>query len=117
MSQVALAVILLVGAGLLGRSFWKLTGVQPGFQPDQVLTMRTTLPVSKYESDSRIRVFGSELLERIKNLPGVRAVGSINYLPMSNVGRAGFFDIEGRPQVRPGGPAQLMDQCRWRALF
>ncbi len=100
-SQVALAVILLVGAGLLGRSFWKLTGVQPGFQPDQVLTMRTTLPVSKYESDSRIRVFGSELLERIENLPGVRAVGSISYLPMSNVGRAGFFHIEGRPQARP----------------
>ncbi len=102
MSQVALAVILLVGAGLLGRSFWKLTRVQPGFQPDGVLTMRTTLPVSRYDSDSRIRVFGSELLERIENLPGVRAVGSINYLPMSNVGRAAFFDIEGRPQVRTG---------------
>jgi predicted permease len=100
-SQVALAVILLVGAGLLARSFWKLTGVQPGFQPDQVLTMRTTLPVSKYGSDSRIRVFGGELLERIKNLPGVRAVGSVSYLPMSNVGRAGFFHIEGRPQARP----------------
>ena len=100
-SQVALAVILLVGAGLLGRSFWKLTSVQPGFQPDQVLTMRTTLPVSTYESDSRIRVFGSELLERIENLPGVRAVGSISYLPMSNVGRADFFHIEGGPQARP----------------
>jgi putative ABC transport system permease protein len=100
-SQVGLAVILLVGAGLLGRSFWKLTGVQPGFQPDQVLTMRTTLPVSKYGSDSRIRVFGGELLDRIGNLPGVRAVGSISYLPMSNVGRAGFFHIEGRPQARP----------------
>jgi putative ABC transport system permease protein len=99
-SQVALAVILLVGAGLLGRSFWELTRVQPGFQPDQVLTMRTTLPVSKYESDGRIRAFGSELLDRIENLPGVRAVGSVSYLPMSSVGRADFFNIEGRPQIR-----------------
>jgi putative ABC transport system permease protein len=100
-SQVALAVILLFGAGLLGRSFWKLTGVQPGFQPDQVLTLRTTLPASKYESDSRIRLFASELLARIENLPGVRAVGSVGYLPMSSVGRAGFFQIEGRPPARP----------------
>jgi putative ABC transport system permease protein len=100
-SQVALAVILLVGAGLLGRSFWNLSGVHPGFQPDQVLTLRTTLPASKYESDSRIRVFGRELLARIESLPGVRAVGSISYLPMSSAGVAGFFNIEGRPQVGP----------------
>ncbi len=101
-SQVALAVILLVGAGLLGRSFWKLTEVQSGFQPDQVLTMRTTLPASRYDSDGRIRAFGSELLERIRNLPGVHAVGFVSYLPMSSVGRAGFFDIEGRPPIRSG---------------
>lgn len=101
-SEVALAVILLAGAGLLGRSFWELSRADPGFQPEQVLTMRTTLPASKYETDDRIRVFGGELLERIERLPGVRAVGSVSYLPMSSIGIGGVFESAGRPQPRTG---------------
>jgi putative ABC transport system permease protein len=88
-SEVSLAVILLAGAGLLARSFWELTHVNPGFQAEQVLTMRTTLPASSYDTDDRIRAFSSDLLERIENLPGVRAAGSVSYLPLSNTaGRA-----------------------------
>ncbi len=101
-SQVALAVILLAGAGLLGRSFWELTRVDPGFQTESVLTMRTTLPASRYENDDLIRVFSRQLLERIANLPSVRAVGFANYLPMAGEGAGGSFEIEGRPAPRAG---------------
>jgi putative ABC transport system permease protein len=101
-SEVALALILLAGGGLLGRSFWELRRVDPGFNTEQVLTMRTTLPASRYGTDDRIRAFGSELLKRIENLPGVRAVGVANYIPMTNSGRAAFFEIEGRPAPRVG---------------
>ncbi len=96
-AEVALALILLAGAGLLGRSFWELRRVDPGFRADQVLTMRTTLPASRYETDDHLRVFTRELLERIGNLPGLRAVGFANALPMARVGYGGFFEIEGRP--------------------
>jgi len=98
--EVALALILLAGAGLLGRSFWELSRVKPGFRADPVLTLRTSLPASRYNTDDHIRAFGSELLERIGNLPGVRSVGSANYLPMSRIGAANIFEIEGRPEAR-----------------
>ena len=99
-SQVSLAVALLASAGLLGRSFWTLSRVDPGFQAEQVLTLRTTLPVSTYDTDDRIGAFGAALLERIENLPGVSRVGSVGYLPMSRFGGAAVFEIEGRPEVR-----------------
>ncbi|MGH9147055.1 MAG: ABC transporter permease, partial [Vicinamibacterales bacterium] len=99
-SQVALAVALLASAGLLGRSFWALSHVHPGFQAEQVLTLRTTLPASKYDTDDRIGAFGGALFERIENLPGVSRVGSVGYLPMSRFGAAAVFEIDGRPEVR-----------------
>jgi predicted permease len=64
--------------------------------------MRTTLPASRYATDDRIRVFTRELVERVQSLPGVRAAGVADYLPMTLTGSAGFFEIEGRP-VPPGG--------------
>jgi putative ABC transport system permease protein len=93
--------MLLAGAGLLGRSFWKLSRVRPGFEAEQALTMRTTLPVSRYNTDDAIRTFSDQLQERIANLPGVRSVGFANYLPMSRIGSANIFEIEGRPNARP----------------
>ena len=103
-SEVALALILLAGAGLLGRSFRELSRVDPGFRAEQVLTMRTTLPGSRYQTDDRVRAFSRTLVERIETLPGVRAVGFANYLPMTLTGTAGFFEIEGRPAPRAGEP-------------
>jgi putative ABC transport system permease protein len=100
-SEVALALVLLAGAGLLSRSFWELARVDPGFQPGQVITMRVALPASKYDSDERIRGFGRDLFERIERLHGVQAVGSVGYLPMSNIGIGDSFEIEGRPVARP----------------
>jgi predicted permease len=100
-SEVALALVLLAGAGLLGRSFWTLSRVNPGFQSEQVLTLRTTLPASRYNTDDVIRAFSRDLLERIEHLPGVRSAGSANYLPMSRIGAGDSFEIEGRPVTRP----------------
>jgi predicted permease len=101
-SQVALAFLLLAGAGLLGRSFWELSRVDPGFQAEQVVTMRTTLAASRYETDDRIRLFSRELLARIGRLTEVHAVGIADYLPMTRAGTGGAFDIEGRPVPRVG---------------
>lgn len=98
-AEVALALTLLAGAGLLGRSFWELSRVDPGFRADGVLTMRTTLPASRYDTDDRIRAFGNEVLERIERLPGIRSVGFANYLPMSRSGSANRLEIEGRPDT------------------
>ena len=96
-SEVALAFVLLAGAGLLVRSFRALTLVDPGFRAEHVVTMRATLPASKYGTDDRIRAFSSELQARVGNLPGVRSAGIADYLPMSRIGVGGGFDIQGRP--------------------
>jgi putative ABC transport system permease protein len=102
-SEVALAVVLLAGAGLLSRSFWELLRVAPGFESRQVLTLRVTLPALKYDTDEKIRGFSRDLFERLERLPGVRAVGSISYLPMSNFGAADHFVIQGHPPIPPDG--------------
>src|SRR6185295_13443772 len=80
-AQVAIAVTLLIAAGLLARTFWNLSGVAPGFEPDNVLTARTTLRPSAYGSDERVVGFGTALVEEIERLPGIEAVGFANYLP------------------------------------
>ncbi len=82
-SEVALALILLVASGLLIRSFVFLRETDPGFQPQQVLAMSTDLPRAKYGAASQVRLFYSELLTRIERLPSVRAVGAGTELPMS----------------------------------
>jgi putative ABC transport system permease protein len=98
-AEVALAAMLLAAAGLLARSFRELTQVQPGFEAAHVLTMRTTLSTSRYDTDERIRAFTTELLDRLENVPGISRVGFANYLPMSRFGAANRFEIEGRPDT------------------
>jgi hypothetical protein len=116
-SEVALALILLAGAGLLGRSFWELSRVDPGFNTESVLTMRTALPASRYQSADRIRAFSSQLFERIQSLPQVRAVGSADYLPLSNFGIGGSFEIaRASADARPPA-ARFVHQRRRRRLF
>ena len=99
-TEVALALVLLVGAGLLVRSFSMLLRVSPGFQPDAVLTMRTTLPASAYDTDDRRRAFSQELLTRLARLPGMAHVGLTNYLPLTRFGIAYRFEIAGHPEAR-----------------
>ena len=96
-SEVAFALVLIAGAGLLARSFGELLRVDPGFQTEMVVTFRTTLPDARYGSDDRVRAFSRALQDRLEQMPEVLATGTVNYLPMSQFGQAGRFEIEGRP--------------------
>ena len=102
--QVALAMVLLVGASLLVRSFVELTRTDLGFEPDNRLVVGVRLPASRYgEADDR-RQFFSRLDSRLEELPGVRAVGALSTLPLMGFdGDLGFM-IEGRPAPTPDRP-------------
>jgi putative ABC transport system permease protein len=81
-AQIAVAVVLLVGGGLLVRSFSKLLSVEPGFNGDRVLTMETSLPAAGYRTGADVRTFYTRLLPRIQSLPGVSAAGASTDLPL-----------------------------------
>ena len=102
MSEMALAIILLVGAGLLLRSFQRLLSVQPGFQSRGVLTASMTLPHSRYPEEKQQSAFARDLMMRLRSLPGVVIAGAASSLPFTsyNLGASIFF--EGRP-VPPVG--------------
>ncbi len=100
--QVALALVLLVGAGLMMKSFARLRAVDPGFDAENVLTMQVRLPSTKYREENKRIAFFSEAVRRIKELPGVRAVGATSFLPLASLGSATDFTIEGRPRPGPG---------------
>jgi putative ABC transport system permease protein len=101
-SEVALALVLLVGAGLLIRSFANLRGISPGFQARGVLTARIALPMLKYEDDARRTRFFRDAVERISAIPGVRAAGVISFPPFTGLGAATGFTIEGQAPPPPG---------------
>ena len=96
-SEVALAVVLLVGAGLLIRSFQRIRHVDPGFRAANLLTVRMVLPNSKYPKPEDRRSFYDETLRRVKELPGVESAGMISFLPLSFSGINFSFTVEGRP--------------------
>jgi putative ABC transport system permease protein len=101
-AQVALALVLLVCAGLLIRSFNRLNSVDPGFNPENVLTMRVVLPGRKYDQESKVVGFFKQALERIQALPGVEAAGAISFLPFAGPYSGTNFEIEGLPVPAPG---------------
>jgi putative ABC transport system permease protein len=101
-AQVAGALVLLVGAGLLLKSFARLSDVKLGFNPDQLLTARVSLGGERYQDEeSQVRFF-EELIRRVRDLPGARAVGAINWLPLSGQRSATRMTIEGEPPTKPG---------------
>lgn len=95
-SEVALAVVLLVSAGLLIRSFQLLRQVEPGFKSENALTMRMVLPFPKYSKAESRRAFYDEVLRQVKEVPGVDAAGMITFLPLSFNGMNFSFSVEGR---------------------
>jgi len=101
-AEFALALVLLIGAGLLLRSFVALNAVDSGVKAGGVLTMSVSLPLGKYPNGSMWQRFYEPALDRIQALPGVRAVGMIKLLPLQNWGTNGDFAIEGRPPAQPG---------------
>ncbi len=96
-AQVAMALVVLVGAGLLVRSFAALTRVPPGFIPDQVMSAQLTVPRARYDSATKIIAFYDQLVARVKVLPGVAAASAGYPLPMSGDGWSGSFTVDGEP--------------------
>jgi len=101
MTEVALSVIVLVGAGLLVRSFQKLLQVDPGFRADHLLSLKIELPQSRYQRDEQIRTFYQQLTPRIQALPGVEQVALIDRLPIAPHFHISRFVAEGQ-QPEPG---------------
>ena len=104
--QIAGSVVLLVCGGLLLGSLLELGRVDPGFDPDDVVTFRVSLPSSTYPSSAELHAFSRETLARIRALPGVESAGAVNVLPMSGVRSHGYAWREeqiGRDDVFPQG--------------
>jgi len=93
-AELALSLALLAGSGLLIRSFLRLQEIDAGFRPDGVLTMRISLPEQKYSKPEQTRAFYRELLDRVRQLPGVDAAGGASGLPLSGTGWSGTTTID-----------------------
>jgi putative ABC transport system permease protein len=100
-AQITLSFALLNCAGLMLKSFYRLQNVELGFNPENVLTMQVSLPRTLYSKPEQVTGFYDQTLQRIKALPGVKAVGATSKLPVSGTGVSGEFTIEGRP-AQPG---------------
>ena len=100
-SEIALALVLLTGAGLMLKSFLRLRGVNPGFSPHSVMTITVDLPDSVYRTLAQMRAFHARTLEELSRLPGVSASGAVSLLPLSHFLIMGTFSVEG--SQRPPG--------------
>lgn len=99
-SEIALALVLLVGAGLLIKSSKQLLDVKLGFNPERLLTLQLELPAARYSSDDQARTFHQQLLAQIETLPGVSGVASVNWLPLQG-GPGDLLRVEGQPPPPP----------------
>ena len=102
MAEMALAVVLLVGAGLLIRSFSKLLAVDPGFRAERVVTFAIAAPDTKYGQYAQRRELVSNLVERMKRVPGAQGAAVVTGLPLSNIMMRTSAHIVGTPPERPG---------------
>jgi predicted permease len=104
-AQLALSLVLLIGAALLLQSFKNLLAVNPGFRPENVLTGKILLPGSRYTNNAQVRTFYEQLLERVRSLPGVQAAESSQVAPFSGDSLGATFKVEGR-EPKAGAPAK-----------
>jgi putative ABC transport system permease protein len=96
-AEIALALVPLIGAGLMVKSFMKLQDVNPGFNPNRMLTVDLLLPASKYKENAQVTAFYQQLLGGVKAMPGVEAASAIDTIPLSGGGNVLAFQIENRP--------------------
>jgi len=101
-AQMSLAIVLLVGAGLLVRSLQRLIAVDPGFDPANISALTITLPDATYPDSLRRVAFYERLLERVRNMPGVQSAGIISWLPMTPGNAVTSLTVVGRPEPAPG---------------
>ena len=111
-AEVALTLVLVIGAGLMMRTLWSLTHVAPGFRTEGVLTLRLQPTGERYNQNARLLNYVSTVLARVAALPGVQATGSIHHLPLAGYAWYANVDIEG--QVRAPGEAPL--RSGWRVI-
>ena len=113
---VAVACVLVIGAGLVLKSFWRLMQVSPGFATERVMTAQIELPQARYPDQPQILLFFETLFERLRHVPGVLAVGGTNALPMAGSGPTtaamllGKFTVVG--STKDLNPASLMHFSR-----
>jgi putative ABC transport system permease protein len=105
-SELAIALVLLVGAGLLIKGFWRLRAVEPGFDPDHLLTMRVELPETRYREIPQQTQYRRQVLDAINSLPGVQAA-MVSEIPLVDDALMHNFLIEGRPPIAPGDEPDL----------
>ena len=103
-AELAIAVVLLVGAGLLIQSLWRLQHVNPGLQPENILTFNLSLPDVRYPSEKQVR-FYRDLIVRMRSLPGVQSASAVMPLPLSGDRFSISFQIEGRPVAPKDEPS------------
>ena len=101
-AEVAMALVLLVGAGLLSRSFLNLLSVSPGFNPQNLLAATISLPETRYRDQKQQTEFYQQTLEQLANVPGVEAAGAINYLPLGRGAWMRRFTVSDQPLPAPG---------------
>jgi predicted permease len=107
-SEIALALVLLTGAGLMLKSFSRILAVDPGFRTDNVLTITVDLPrMSVYQTTAQIQAFHTRVLGKLSSLPGVVAAGAVNWLPLRSSLMRGDFHLEGG---RPLPPRYVVDK-------
>jgi putative ABC transport system permease protein len=108
--EIALALVLLAGAGLMLKSFWRLQRVDPGFNPEGVLTMRMLLPFETYQKAAQRGTFYQRVLESIRSAPGVEAVSATSGVPLTQAGSSGTISGENSAV----GPSDLPVEAEWR---
>jgi len=96
--EIALSLVLLIGAGLMIKSFVRLRSVNPGFRPEHVQVMTVDLPGNELRTTSQLVAYHKQVLDKLAALPGVIAAGSVNWLPLDHSFTAGDFQAEGRPR-------------------
>jgi predicted permease len=104
-AEVALALVLLVSAGLLARSFWSLSRVDPGFRTDHLLASSVAIPGVRYPTSESRRAFVAQALDRLQALPGVARAAAVNRIPLGGANVLTSVEIEGQPQRE--GPVSM----------
>jgi predicted permease len=115
--QMAMALVLVAGAGLLIRSFVQLRQVDPGFRTEGRLAFRISLPGAAYPEDAGRIAFYDRLFSRIAALPGVRSVGGVSGLPLGGTNFTISFEVEGRPPVAPALQPTMQTRIATRGYF
>jgi putative ABC transport system permease protein len=105
-AEVALALMLVVGSGLMLKSLVRLLHVDPGFNPQRVLAVELTLPRTKYPTEVQAKALYQRAIERIRALPGVQSAGGVSYLPLAGADASTGFFVQGKP-AQPGETRQL----------